>query len=579
MLNKIALCSIFYAFFQLLVSFIPYTITRTQVVVYDLLEKAQNIKYILIFFLFFVLQKYLYTYGIPSIIRLISNLATRKVTLFMQELVNCKLTKLPYHLIINPIVVNAKKNSDDSASCVWDIWKNGLYVLLGIFSIIVTSLPLLALGYVIWLLFLILLVPILLFSIYAGLQYHNTWSKLAPSRRKGEYFFDVLTQKENAHERILFNLKPFFLEKWKKEFTHFKSVSIKEEMKGAKLIFLSSILQCAYISFLVLYLIQMTNLGRVTPGYSASILTVFPFILTSSIAPLSTALNDFFRNLKAYSDITQIFSLEEEKHESGFKASSEVFQTLEFIDVSFHYPDSNEMVINHLSFKCEAGKHYAFVGSNGAGKSTIVKLILRLYEASSGEIKINGINIKDFSREKLNSYVSVIFQDYTRYLTTIRDNIALGLSSSHNTNADLDRIVATISADKFINDLPRGYDSKLGEQRLEGIELSGGEWQKLALSRIMLSNSPLKILDEPTSSLDPVSENDLYKQYQKIMKDKTTIFISHRLASTSFADIIFVLDNATIAEKGSHIELMKKKGIYWSMFSRQSAFYNKAKDE
>ena len=206
-------------------------------------------------------------------------------------------------------------------------------------------------------------------------------------------------------------------------------------------------------------------------------------------------------------------------------------------------------------------------------------MILRLYEASSGEIKINGINIKDFSREKLNSYVSVIFQDYTRYLTTIRDNIALGLSSSHNTNADLDRIVATISADKFINDLPRGYDSKLGEQRLEGIELSGGEWQKLALSRIMLSNSPLKILDEPTSSLDPVSENDLYKQYQKIMKDKTTIFISHRLASTSFADIIFVLDNATIAEKGSHIELMKKKGIYWSMFSRQSAFYNKAKDE
>ena len=217
-------------------------------------------------------------------------------------------------------------------------------------------------------------------------------------------------------------------------------------------------------------------------------------------------------------------------------------------------------------------KHYALVGKNGAGKSTITKLLTGLYPEYEGEIYVNGKELRSYGMSEIKTIFSVVYQDFARYAVPVRDNILLG-DVAHMKTADIESIVKKSGIFDIVDGLKKGLDTPLGKIDEEGQEISGGQWQRIAIARSLISQAPVRILDEPTAALDPVMESRIYQEFEKLMQDKTTIFISHRLGSTKMADEILVIDGGKIAERGTHDELINRKGIYANMYKSQRSWY------
>ncbi len=246
---------------------------------------------------------------------------------------------------------------------------------------------------------------------------------------------------------------------------------------------------------------------------------------------------------------------------------------IEFRNVSFTYPGKQEPALCNISFTLRSGETIALVGRNGAGKTTLVKLLTRLYDPDEGEILMSGRNIKEYDLKDLREQIGVIFQDFVQYAMKVQENIGIGRI------ADLDqlpliRAAATKSgADAVIDKLDDGYETMLGKWFDKGTQLSGGEWQKVALARAFMRDARLLILDEPTSALDAQAEYDVFTRFRHLTEGKTAIFISHRFSTVRLADRIFVIENGGILESGSHSELMEKDGRYAELFNLQAEAY------
>ncbi|MFA7673334.1 MAG: ABC transporter ATP-binding protein [Clostridia bacterium] len=246
---------------------------------------------------------------------------------------------------------------------------------------------------------------------------------------------------------------------------------------------------------------------------------------------------------------------------------------IEFENVSFIYPKSDKCVLDNLSFKINRGEKIAIVGRNGAGKTTLVKLLSGLYQPSKGNIRISDTNINEYNRDEYYSVISPVFQDIYLFPVSIAQNIAL-CEDSEIDQDKLSKAIRFAGLQNKIDSLPDGYDTILLKSVVDNaIELSGGEKQKLALARALYKDGLLLILDEPTAALDPIAENEIYLKYNEFAKDKTSIFISHRLASTRFCDRIFFLDEGKITETGTHDELMALNGKYAEIFNMQRHYY------
>ncbi len=249
---------------------------------------------------------------------------------------------------------------------------------------------------------------------------------------------------------------------------------------------------------------------------------------------------------------------------------------IEFRDVSFTYPGKNpetRYALKHVSFKIQAGESIALVGRNGAGKTTMVKLLTRLYDPDDGEILIGGRNIKDYDLKELREQVGVIFQDYVTYFMSARENIGVGRIAQVENSELVTTAARKSGANAVIEKLPEQYDTMLGKWFDKGTQLSGGEWQKVALARAFMRDARILILDEPTSSLDAQAESEVFSHFRALTDGKTAIFISHRFSTVRLADRIFVLENGTILENGSHEELMKLDGRYAELFNLQAEAY------
>lgn len=240
--------------------------------------------------------------------------------------------------------------------------------------------------------------------------------------------------------------------------------------------------------------------------------------------------------------------------------------------VGFGYPGEREPVLKEVSLSIAPGEVVALVGANGAGKSTIVKLLCRLYDPQKGCLTMEGFDFRDLSQKDLRRQISVVFQDYVRYFLTVKENIWLGDTTAP---PDIERIreaARKADADSFIRRLPAGYDSLLGRWFDSGEELSLGEWQKIVLAKAFIRDCRLVILDEPTSFLDAESEHHLYLKFKELMAGRSALVISHRFSTVSMADRIYVLDNGYISEQGSHKELMAQNGKYADMFRKQTVW-------
>jgi ATP-binding cassette subfamily B protein len=230
-------------------------------------------------------------------------------------------------------------------------------------------------------------------------------------------------------------------------------------------------------------------------------------------------------------------------------------------------------VVRNLSFTLPAGETLALVGENGAGKTTIVKLLTRLYDPSEGRISVDGVDLRDMSPAEIHAHVGVIFQDFIRYSFTARDNIGVGRIAQREDQARIAIAAEQSLADGVIARLPMGYEQQLGRLFKQGRDLSGGEWQKVAIARAYMRDAELIILDEPTAALDAKAEAEVFARFKGLATGKTAVIISHRFSTVRMADRILVLENGAILEAGTHEQLLARKGRYAELFELQAAGY------
>ena len=248
--------------------------------------------------------------------------------------------------------------------------------------------------------------------------------------------------------------------------------------------------------------------------------------------------------------------------------------TIEFRDVSFRYPGTDHDVISHINLKMEHGESVVLVGLNGAGKTTLIKLLTRLYDPTEGVILLDGRDVREYDVKAYHDMFGIIFQDFGKYAETVTENIEFGDIDRDHSFDDVQLAAKRGSATAFIEKLPLGFDTPLTRVfEDDGIELSGGQWQKLSVARAFYKKSEFLILDEPTASLDPIAEQEVFDRFQELSEDKITLFVSHRLSGAVNADKIIVLEYGKLVEVGNHEELMAKRGKYFTLFSTQAHRY------
>ncbi|MGB7539237.1 MAG: ABC transporter ATP-binding protein, partial [Anaerolineales bacterium] len=252
---------------------------------------------------------------------------------------------------------------------------------------------------------------------------------------------------------------------------------------------------------------------------------------------------------------------------------TDTVEEIEFKNVSFTYPKTTKRVLNGINIKIRRGESLALVGKNGAGKTTIAKLMCRLYEPTSGEIFINGEPISEYSPISVQDHITILFQDYGDYQLTVKNSIGIGRIFDIENQKGIEKAARLSGIDTLILSLPKKYETMLGRWFEDGVQLSGGEWQKIALARAIFRDSDLLILDEPTASLDAESESRMFSKYLENNRKKITVLISHRFSTVRMANHILVIDGGECVESGSHEELMSLNGQYAYLFNLQAKGY------
>jgi len=427
-----------------------------------------------------------------------------------------------------------------------------------------------------WLLVLLLLcvVPAFLGESHFAFLGYSLAFRQTPVKREMDYLRYLAVSKESVKELKVFGLHNYLTER----FSKLADRIFSENVGLARRRFLAS-------SFLTLfstvgyygayiYVVSETLRGRISVGTLQ--------FLAGSIAAASLNLQSIFSAFSGIadqslflSDLLTFLGLQPtiRSQPNGLPCPRPMRWGIEFRNVSFAYPGTQRLVLRNLNLTLHQGERIALIGENGEGKTTIVKLLTRLYDPTEGAIYLDGVDLREYDLDDYTNQVAVIFQDFMRYDMTARENIAIGrVGESHN----LEEVVAAArksKADDVVRKLEAGYEQMLGRRFDGGVDLSGGEWQKVALARAYLRDAQILILDEPTASLDAKSEQQVFQQFAELTQNKLSLLISHRFSTVRMADRIVVLENGRIAEEGHHDQLMARDGRYAQMFDTQASSY------
>ncbi len=426
---------------------------------------------------------------------------------------------------------------------------------------------------------LILLLFIAIIPSFLGESYFNDKSYAltrgqTPERRELDYIRFLGASDETAKEVKIFNLSGFITDRFKtlsgKFYNDNKKLVLGRAAWGAFFSMLGSAgYYLAYIIIILRTVEGKVTIGELTflAGSFRHMRTLLEGILTrfTSISQGAVYLNDFFEFFEIHPRIVPV------RGSLPFPVPLQTGFTFE--NVGFKYVNSDRWANRHLSFTLHAGEKLALVGENGAGKSTLVKLLARLYDPTEGRILLDGVDLKNYDLFDLRKNMGIIFQDFLKYQMTFAQNIAVGnIIEKHNRG--LIEVAAQKSlADLLAKRLPDHYDQMLGKRFADGIELSGGEWQKVALARAYMKDTQLMILDEPTAALDARAEYEVFERFAELTRGKSAVLISHRFSTVRMADRILVLDKGKLIEIGSHEELLERGGRYAELFNLQAMGY------
>ncbi|MDD4297241.1 MAG: ABC transporter ATP-binding protein [Ruminiclostridium sp.] len=493
----------------------------------------------------------------------------RKLNIGMTPDIVEKFKRLDYSCFEDKDVQDTlERMSSDPQDKVFQLFLTILGVLECIIGVIGASLIFLQVGWLFVAGFAVLLVPMIWLDFKAADMMNTMFNNQSTDERMMNYLGGLLSNKSSLFELKIFRATGYIEKKWRRIADAVMDTRVKTTMNSYKYFVLSTILFKCWSFFIVLGLVSAIISGNITIG-----------MFTALIASTGSILNNADTLSHAAQNLRQRYLMMD--HYYKFMRLPEIIEggktlTVEppyivFDDVSFTYQKTETQILKNVSFDVKPGERIALVGENGAGKSTIIKLLCRLYKPDSGCISINSQDIQTLNVAALRSVFSVVFQDFCKYSLTLRENVAFGdLSKLHDNNA-LEAALKMGLADGITE-----LDTPLGKLEENGIDISGGQWQRIAVARACLPDSAFVILDEPTAALDPVAESSMYQSFAAILKNRGCIMISHRLASARMADKIVVLANGTVSELGSHEELISAGGLYARMYESQSSWYTQS---
>lgn len=501
---------------------------------------------------------------------------------FLREC-TAKHSRMEYYLLEKPEIEELMNRITDKIN------RNLSWMIQWFLNFFVIYIPrivgvLLIIGMHVWwlaLVVMIMVIPLIMLSLRGGRKIYKANEDASVYERRHRYFFDLLTGREAVEERSLFGYTDTVNQNWHNHYEKARKINLHAEALNTLSIRGGSVLTSVLSSAIVLIMIPLAASGEITLGLFVSLATAVYDLVNLMGWEMSGAVShiakyhEYMKNLTIFAALPER-KMETEETENVKRKEKIELKELELKHVTFHYPGSDINILQDFSMKLEKGKHYAIVGENGAGKSTFIKLLTGLYTDYEGEILLNGRELRSYNAEEWKQVFSGVYQDFARYFISVEDNIQIGnIETMYDADAKkrMHQITESLGVHEEIISLKHRYATKLGKLEKDGADLSGGQWQKVAMARALMNDAPLLILDEPTAALDPISESRLYELFGKISKDRTTIFISHRLGSTKLADHIFVIGNGCVQEQGSHEELLQKSGLYAEMFKAQQSWY------
>jgi len=410
-------------------------------------------------------------------------------------------------------------------------------------------------------------------SHFAFLGYAQAFRQ-TPVKRQIDYLRFLGASKDSAKELKLFGLSKYLTDRFKKLsddiFVQNVALAKRRLFASALLSLLTTIGYYGAYAYVILETLQgkmtvgtLTFLTGAIAGASANLQMIFSTF--SSIADQSLFLTDL---LEFFAVRPTVYS-----KPNALKTPRPIREGIEFREVSFSYPGSDRPILRNLNLFLKPDERIALIGENGEGKTTIVKLLTRLYDPTAGQILLDGIDLREYDLDDYASNIAVIFQDFMRYDMTAWENIAVGQIGARENLAQVELAARKSLAEGVIKKLPNGYDQMLGRRFETGVDLSGGEWQKVALARAYLRDAQILVLDEPTAALDARSEHEVFERFAELTKGKMALLISHRFSTVKMADRIVVLEKGVIAEQGRHEQLMAHGGRYAEMFELQASSY------
>ena len=429
-----------------------------------------------------------------------------------------------------------------------------------------------------WITFIVFLVsvPSAIINFVYRRKYFRYMRFSSKERRQMNYFSNILVDKDLIKEVRLYDLADTFIGRFFDAFkAYYKGIRKLIVDETAWHIFFAVLTGLVNLCFYIMIALRVFT-GQILIGDY----TLYTGAIASVATCITTLINSTGSIYEGTLFIDNLIAFMEEKrsivpqNEKGEEVSRSGEHTIEFVNVSFRYPGTERDVLKNVSFTINPGETLALVGLNGAGKTTLIKLLTRLYDPTAGCILLDGKDIRTYDLKSLYQTFGIIFQDFGKYALSVKENICLGNIHKEVQMETVEYSAQQSTANLYIDKLPDGYDTPLMRIfEMNGLELSIGQWQKLAIARAFYADSDIIILDEPTASLDPIAEQEIFNQFDRLRNNKMTVFVSHRLSSATIADQILVIEDGCLIEKGSHAELMALQGKYHNLFTTQSKRY------
>jgi ABC-type multidrug transport system fused ATPase/permease subunit len=506
-----------------------------------------------------------------------------KVSLYMRRAMSKKIMNISYSYLEDPYYLDLKERAvfaisnqnaiEQMIMAVADVL-NSVLTLAGLVAIMATLGPVLIIALAVALL--------LVLAFYGIISKTMIWfqSNIVPINRRFGYYFNLSMGKASQKEIRLYNMEPMItdtiLNVNKNICGNMKAMSVRVGI-SLGLMNAVTVLMAAFAYVYVGIRTVSDRFGKILSLGDLTMYVTSAISVASSVGKTGQDVVQMFQVVAFLKPYLEFMEIPEEVKEKNREKFTGEIETIEFKDVTFTYPKAEKPVLRNISFKVNKGQKISVVGLNGAGKSTLVKLICRMFKVDSGEILVNGKNILDYEYNSYMAKISAVFQDYSIFNFSIRENISC---VPEGDDVDkINRLIDEVGLKEKVSELPKGIESRFGkEYDEEGIEMSGGQAQKIAIARaIYKKDAGMVILDEPASALDPIAEAEIYEKFNSLVEDKTAFYISHRMSSSRFCDKILIIDGGTVTDFDTHDNLMKKTdSLYYKLFTSQAENYKLA---